>query len=101
PLLLVGVALLIGAFAQFGLYDTRLLLRRYQSLNAILKGAAFWLVAYLGISLALKFDPPISRLFVVIGFLCVVALLHTWRSLVYATISRGRIVENLRRRAVL
>ena len=31
PLLLVGVALLVGAFAQFGLYDARLLLRRYQS----------------------------------------------------------------------
>jgi len=59
PLLLVGVALLVGAFAQFGLYDTRLLLRRYQSLNAILKGAAFWLVAYLGVSLVLRFEPPI------------------------------------------
>ncbi len=101
PLLLVGVALLIGAFAQFGLYDTRLLLRRYQSLNAILKGAAFWLVTYLGISLVLKFDPPISRLFVVIAFLCVVLLLYTWRTLVYATITRAPLVTKLRRRAAL
>ena len=101
PLLLVGVALLIGAFAQFGLYDTRLLLRRYQSLNAILKGAAFWLVTYLGISLVLKFDPPISRLFVVIAFLCVVVLLYTWRTLVYATITRAPLVTKLRRRAAL
>jgi exopolysaccharide biosynthesis polyprenyl glycosylphosphotransferase len=101
PLLLVGVALLVGAFAQFGLYDTRLLLRRYQSLNAILKGAAFWLAAYLGISLVLKFDPPISRLFVVIGFVCVVGLLHTWRSIIYATITREPFVQKIRRRAVL
>ena len=101
PLLLVGVALLIGAFAQFGLYDTRLLLRRYQSLNAILKGAAFWLVTYLGISLVLKFDPPISRLFVVLAFVCVVALLYAWRTVVYATITREPLIGKLRRRAAL
>ncbi|HEX2854922.1 MAG TPA: sugar transferase [Opitutaceae bacterium] len=101
PLLCVGVALLIGAFAQFGLYDTRLLLRRYQSLNAILKGSAFWLVSYLGVSLVLKFDPPISRLFVVEAFVCVVILLYVWRSLAYAFITRGPLLARLRRRAVL
>ncbi len=101
PLLLVGVALLIAAFAQFGLYDTRLILRRYQSLNAILKGAAFWFATYLGVSLVLKFDPPISRLFVVEAFFCVVVLLYAWRTLVYAVITRAGIVGRLRRRAVL
>ena len=101
PLLLVGVALLIGAFTQFGLYDARLLLRRYQSLNAILKGAAFWLVAYLGVSLVLKFDPPISRLFVIEAFVCVVALLYVWRALAYALVTRSPLLGRLRRRAVL
>jgi exopolysaccharide biosynthesis polyprenyl glycosylphosphotransferase len=101
PLLLVGVALLVAAFAQFGLYDARLLLRRYQSLNAILKGAAFWLVAYLGVSLVLKFDPPISRLFVIVAFVCVVALLYAWRSLAYALVTRSPLLARLRRRAVL
>jgi len=101
PLLLVGVALLIGAFTQFGLYDSRLLLRRYQSLNAILKGAAFWLVAYLGVSLVLKFDPPISRLFVVEAFVCVVALLYLWRGLAYTLVTRSPLLGRLRRRAVL
>jgi exopolysaccharide biosynthesis polyprenyl glycosylphosphotransferase len=100
-LLLVGVALLIGAFAQFGLYDTRLLLRRYQSLNAILKGSAFWLVTYLGVSLVLKFDPPISRLFVVEAFVCTVVLLFVWRSLAYAAVTRSPLLLQLRRRAVL
>ena len=101
PLLLVGVALLIGAFMQLGLYDARLLLRRYQSLNAILKGAAFWLVAYLGISLVLKFEPPISRLFVVVAFVCVVALLAAWRTLAYAVVTRTALLARVRRRAVL
>ena len=101
PLLLVGVALLIAAFAQFGLYDTRLLLRRYQSLNAILKGAAFWFAIYLGVSLVLKFDPPISRLFVVMAFLCVIVLLFLWRALAYTFFTRDHIVGRLRRRTVL
>jgi exopolysaccharide biosynthesis polyprenyl glycosylphosphotransferase len=101
PLLLVGVALLIGAFTQFGLYDARLLLRRYQSLNAILKGAAFWLVAYLGVSLVLKFDPPISRLFVIEAFVCVVALLYLWRATAYGLVTRSPLLARLRRRAVL
>ena len=101
PLILVGVALLIGAFAQFGLYDTRLLLRRYQSLNAILKGAAFWFAAYLGLSLVLRFDPPISRLFVLFAFLCVVALLYAWRTVAYAVVMRSSLLARLRRRAVL
>jgi exopolysaccharide biosynthesis polyprenyl glycosylphosphotransferase len=101
PLLLMGVALLVAAFAQLGLYDTRLVLRRYQSLNIILKGSAFWLAAYLGVSLVLKFDPPISRLFVVIAFVCVVTLLYAWRNAAYALVTRTPIVAQLRRRTVL
>jgi exopolysaccharide biosynthesis polyprenyl glycosylphosphotransferase len=101
PLLLVGVALLIAAFAQLGLYDPRLILRRYQSLNAILKGAGFWLVAYLGISLVLKFDPPISRLFVLLAFVCAVTGLYLWRTLVYTVITRGPLLARLRRRTIL
>jgi lipopolysaccharide/colanic/teichoic acid biosynthesis glycosyltransferase len=101
PLIFVGVALLLVAFTQFGLYDSRLLLRRYQSLNAILKGSAFWLAAYLGVSLVLRFDPPISRLFVLIAFVCVVVLLYAWRTLAYTLVTRGPLLDRLRRRAVL
>lgn len=101
PLLLVGVGLLVAAFVQFGLYDTRLLLRRYQNLNAILKGASVWLVSYLGLSLVLKFDPPISRLFVLLAFAAVVVLLYAWRSLMYALLTRTSLRSRLRRRAVV
>jgi lipopolysaccharide/colanic/teichoic acid biosynthesis glycosyltransferase len=101
PLLCIGVALLVGMFAQLGLYDSRLLLRRYQSLNAILKGTGFWLLAYLGVWLLLKFDPPISRLFAVIAFGCVVVLLYVWRTLAFALVARSELLARLRRRAVL
>ena len=101
PLLLVGVGLLLAAFAQFGLYDARMLLRRYQSLNAIIKGTAFWLIAYLGLSLVMKFDPPISRLFAAMSFGCVVALLFLWRSFAYSVVVNTPLITRLRRRAIL
>jgi len=101
PLQLLGVALLVAAFAQFGVYDEKMVLRRYQTLNALLKGAGFWLAAYLGISLVLKFDPPISRLFVVMAFVSVVALLFAWRAALHAIIERTAALPRLRRRAVL
>ena len=101
PLLLVGVALLLAAFAQFGLYDSRILLRRYQSLNAIIKGTAFWLIAYLGLSLVLKFDPPISRLFTFVAFGCVIILLYLWRSFAYSVVIHTPLLQRLRRRVIL
>jgi exopolysaccharide biosynthesis polyprenyl glycosylphosphotransferase len=101
PLLLVGVGLLLAAFAQFGLYDSKILLRRYQSLNAIIKGTAFWLLAYLGLSLVLKFDPPISRYFAFVSFACVVVLLYLWRSFAYAVVIHTPLLKRLRRRAIL
>jgi exopolysaccharide biosynthesis polyprenyl glycosylphosphotransferase len=101
PLLLLGVTLLIGAFAQLGLYDSRLLLRRYQNLGAILKGTAFWLAAYLGVSLVLKFNPPISRLFAVLAFVCVLILLTLWRALVHFILTRPVFRGRLQRRTAL
>ena len=101
PLLLLGVALLVGAFAQLGLYDSRLLLRRYQNLSAIFKGAVFWLAAYLGVSLVMEFNPPISRLFAVIACACVVVLLALWRALVHFILTRPAFRVRLQRRAAL
>jgi exopolysaccharide biosynthesis polyprenyl glycosylphosphotransferase len=101
PLLLVGVALLIGAYSQLGLYETRLVVRRYQSLGVILKGAGLWLAAYLGLSLVLKFEPPISRVFVLLGFGCVVTLLYIWRGAFYAALIRSGLFNRLRQRTVL
>ena len=48
-------------------------------LKLILQGdilvlTTFWLLAYLSLSLVLKFDPPISRWFVLIAYLIVLVL---------------------------
>jgi len=101
PLLLVGVAFLIAAYAQLNLYEERLLLRKFQSISLIFKGTTFWLVAYLGLSLVLKFDPPISRLFVVIAFLCVIMVMTVWRTFFYFLLTRPAWRERLRQRVAV
>ncbi|MFZ5497313.1 MAG: exopolysaccharide biosynthesis polyprenyl glycosylphosphotransferase [Verrucomicrobiota bacterium] len=101
PLILLGVLFLVAAFAALNLYEEHLLLRNFQSISLIVKGAAFWLLAYLGVSLVLKFDPPISRLFVLIAFGCVVVLLAAWRTLFYQTLVRSPWRERVRQRVAV
>jgi exopolysaccharide biosynthesis polyprenyl glycosylphosphotransferase len=101
PLLLIGVAFLIAAYAQLNLYEERLLLRNFQSISLIIKGTTFWLVAYLGLSLVLKFEPPISRLFVVIAFLCVIVIMSAWRTFFYHLLTRPAWRERVRQRVAV
>ena len=101
PLLLVGVIFLIGAFAQQGLYDGRMLLRKQHSLNLLARGTVFWVAVYLTFSLVIKFDPPISRLFVVIAAVVTLGLLWLWRELIYRFLTRPTLLPQLQRRVAL
>ncbi len=101
PLLLLGTAFLIAAYAQLNLYEERLLLRKFQAINLIIKGTTFWLVAYLGLSLVLKFQPPISRWFVILAYLLVLTLMFAWRSAAYRVFTRPRLVGHLRQRIAI
>ena len=101
PILLLGTAFLTAAYAQLDLYSERLLLRKLQSLNLILKGTVLWLAAYLALSLVLKFEPPISRWFVLLATVSVLILMWVWRSAAYAWLTRPKRVETLRQRAAV
>jgi exopolysaccharide biosynthesis polyprenyl glycosylphosphotransferase len=101
PLLLLGTAFLVAAYAQLNLYEERLLLRKFQAINLIIKGTTFWLVAYLSLSLVLKFDPPISRWFVILAYLLILALMFAWRSLAYRFFTRAALVPLLRQRIAI
>lgn len=101
PLLLIGTFFLAAAYFQLDLYTERLLLRRLQSLNLILKGTVLWLAAYLGLSLVLKFDPPVSRWFVVLATLSVLILMYAWRTVAYYALVCSSLVDRLRQRAAV
>lgn len=100
-LLLLGVIFLLAAFAQQGLYDGRMLLRRQQSLNLLFRGTAYWLVAYLAFSLVIKFDPPISRLFVILATASTLTLLWAWRTVFYLILTRDSLLPRLQRRVAI
>lgn len=101
PLLLLGLLLLLLTFAYLGLYDPRLLLRRVHSLALIIKGMTFWLGAYLGLSLVIKFDPPISRLLALVGFATTLLFLYAWRNTFYLILTRTRLLERVKRRVLI
>lgn len=101
PLLLLGVAFLIISYGHFNLYDDKLLLRKYQCMGIIIKGTSVWFAAYLGLSLVLKFSPPISRLFVTIAFVTTLAAMFFWRSALYAYLNRPGLRERIQQRALI
>jgi exopolysaccharide biosynthesis polyprenyl glycosylphosphotransferase len=101
PLMCVGAGLLMASFGYLNVYDPRLLLRKYRSLGLLFKGTTFWLFAYLGVSLALKFDPPISRLFVAASYVTILICLHAWRSVFFALVARTSLREKLQQRVAI
>lgn len=101
PLLLLGVVFLIAAFAQQGLYEGRMLLRKQHNLNLLMRGTVYWLVAYLAFSLVIKFDPPISRLFVLIAAVTTILALWLWREIFYFILTRPALLPRLQRRVAI
>jgi exopolysaccharide biosynthesis polyprenyl glycosylphosphotransferase len=97
-LLFLGVAFLIAGYAQLNLYEDRLLLRRYQSIALIVKGTTIWLAGYLALAVVLKFDPPISRLFVPLAYLSIIGVMFVWRSAFYALLLRPAWNTRIRQR---
>lgn len=95
PLLYLGTALLVLTFFYLQLYDARLLLRRHRALSIILKGVFFWFCVFLGTSLAFKFEPSVSRLFVLLSVLTTLATLTLWRLGYHAYLNHSDLREQL------
>ena len=89
PLLMLGAFLMLGSFAYLRLYDARLLLRPNRAVNIIMRGVFFWFLLFLGISLALKFEPAISRIFVATSCLTTLVFLVAWRFAFFEILSRS------------
>lgn len=98
-LLILGAVFLIISYAYLKLYDARLLLRPQRAANIILRGTFFWFVLFLSTSLILKFDPPISRIFVATSCLTTLATMLLWRYGFFFALSRSnwheRIVQHV------
>jgi exopolysaccharide biosynthesis polyprenyl glycosylphosphotransferase len=100
-LLVIGTLLLVFTFGYLKVYDARLLLKPLRVYTSFAKGTLFWFCLFLGLSLALKFEPSISRIFVatscVTSYLCVAA----WRALFNLWLARSSYRERIVQRVLI
>jgi exopolysaccharide biosynthesis polyprenyl glycosylphosphotransferase len=101
PLLALGTAFFIGACAHLRLYDPRFLLRPNEARSIIFRGVFFWFIAFLSTSLVLKFQPPISRLFVTVSSLITLVILIGWRSVFHLWLTHSRLRDRITQRVAL
>lgn len=99
-LFVVGTAFLLTLLTYTGLYQSRHLLRFRRTALLIVRSIMTWFVLYLGVSLALKFDPPISRIYAASSALACAVALIAWRGIFYAMIQSDSIAPRLRSRVL-
>jgi exopolysaccharide biosynthesis polyprenyl glycosylphosphotransferase len=78
-LVIFGTVLLLFTFLSMNLYRNIVLLRMRTSVFIIIRAVALWLVVYLGLSLVIKFNPPISRIFAIMSAIASGAFVLLWR----------------------
>ena len=98
PLLWIGTLFLIISYGYLDLYDPRLLLRPHRVMNIVMRGTFFWFAAFLGVSLTLKFEPNISRIFVAVSCLTTFTAIMIWRWLFFAWLSNSHWRERILQR---
>jgi exopolysaccharide biosynthesis polyprenyl glycosylphosphotransferase len=99
-LLTLGTVFLLGTFVYSRLYSRHCFLRYMRTARVIIQDTIFWLFAYLAFSLILKFDPPISRAFMVISFVLALGGMLIWRFCFFKLVSWGALAINLRQRVL-
>jgi exopolysaccharide biosynthesis polyprenyl glycosylphosphotransferase len=100
-LIALGAVLLIGTFLYSGLYSVRNLMRFRKSAMMIVRGSIFWFVAYLSFSLVVKFQPAISRFYVLTSLVSTVTLLLFWRLLFHRILGAETFARVLRQNIIL
>jgi exopolysaccharide biosynthesis polyprenyl glycosylphosphotransferase len=75
-------------------------MRYLRTVRVIIQGTISWLFAYLAVSLILKFDPPISRMFMLSSFVCVLVAMLVWRFIFFEIMQLEFFANNLRQRVL-
>ncbi len=99
-LLAVGTSFLVGTFCYLRLYSRRIFKRFHLTAKVLIQGAIFWFFAYMAVSLILKFDPPISRAFMVSSSVCLLVMMLGWRYLLFKITHWEALAFNLRQRVL-
>ncbi len=97
---ILGGVLMIFLLANFRAHDPRNFLAIRRTLCLVFKSVAIWLVLFLGLALLLKIEPPISRMYCIIGASLAVVSLSLWRWVLYCLLRREPIASALRQKVV-
>ncbi len=101
PILLLGTLFLLMTFGYLGLYGENELLHLHRTHSIIIKGCIFWFFAYLGISLALKIEPNISRIFAILALFVLTLSLIVWRTCLHKLLTRRPFLAKLQKRVAI
>lgn len=99
--IILGVCLMMGVLVNFHLYSRENLLSYTNTLHILFKSSFVWVMIYLALTLMLKFDPPISRIFCAVGLVLMLILMPLWRALLWRLLSREEHSCSLRQRALV
>ncbi len=97
---LLGSGFLLFLLANFRLHDPRHFLAVRRTLGVVVKSCLIWAFGFLAISLVLKIEPPISRMYCVIGCVTAMSGLLTWRWFLYCILRGESFADTLRQKAV-
>jgi exopolysaccharide biosynthesis polyprenyl glycosylphosphotransferase len=95
-----GVFSLICTMTYFKVYDRRRLLRYRHTGERIVKACLMWFLGFLSFSLMFKFQPQISRIFVVICATNVLTGLMAWRYVFHRFLQHSKAAVSLRQRVL-
>jgi exopolysaccharide biosynthesis polyprenyl glycosylphosphotransferase len=97
---LLGSLLLMFLLANNRLHDPRNYLAIRKTFGAIIKSCVIWGFSFLAISLVLKIDPPISRMYCAVGATTSMVALLGWRWVLYCILRGESFANALRQKAI-
>ena len=97
----LGVTLMMALLIHFRTYHPARLLSFCSLAGSIVKSTTVWILAFMGISLVLKFQPGISRLYTLLGFGLITVGLLTWRVFFNRFLWKEDIARRLRERVLI
>jgi exopolysaccharide biosynthesis polyprenyl glycosylphosphotransferase len=99
--IIFGAASLLLVFAQKQMYEGSWLLHRRAPFKEVIIACLIWGIAFLGLSLFFKFQPPLSRVYVAVATLTAMTGLYAWRRLFYSFLRQSSIAGKLRQRILV
>ena len=100
-LIAVGAIVLFLTLVNLGLYQRTNLLRFRQVSRTFVAGTCTWLFVYFTISQVVRFNPNVSRIYVVCSFLAVNFSVLLWRSLFHHLLQNEAAAQGLRQNILI